>query len=102
MTLVCRPVFQGFPVRYEHAIDPMHWFPHHQSDRFSRESELQEIAVPMNRHAVFIGVAGFQTDCIATNPAEIGVLELGLLQVAPSTKRADCKLYGRGQIVKIP
>jgi hypothetical protein len=33
----------------------------------------------MNSHAVFVGLAGFQINCLAAYPAERGVLGLGLL-----------------------
>ena len=39
----------------------------------------------MNGHAVFVSLAGFQINYLATYPAEISVLELGLLHDATFT-----------------
>ena len=36
----------------------------------------------MNSHAVFVGLAGFQINCMAAYRTKIGVLELGLLHLA--------------------
>ena len=69
----------------------MRWFAQSLSRRFSSESNSEEVAVRMNRHAVFISVAGLQINCFAAYPTGINVLELGLLHVAPHfDKERNC------------
>jgi hypothetical protein len=73
----------------------MCWLPYQQSHRFIRESHFQEVAISMNRHAMLVRVAGFQLNRVAADPTGMGVLELGLLHLAPSSRRANCNLNGQ-------
>jgi len=56
----------------------------------------------MNGHAVFVSLAGFQINYLATYPAEISVLELGLLHDAtwdrPQTKSNPAPTRGGLQV----
>src|SRR3954470_2795824 len=68
------------------GLNAMCWLPHH---RFTRKGHSQQVAVPMNSHAVFIYLAGCQVNCISAYPAEMCLFELGLFHLATSLDVRD-------------
>src|SRR5262245_16820152 len=89
------PEFSECTIRYHNAADANCWFPHHQSSRFSRKSHSHEVAVSMNRHAVFIDLTSLQINFVAAYPATIGVFEVGRMHFAPSLD------IGLGKLVNV-
>ena len=55
----------------------------------------------MDSHAVFVGLAGLQINCAAAYPAEIQVLEMGLVHVMPPLQGPTANVTARGHIVRM-